>query len=55
MKLYSLSQNLYAAVEIKERTYRQTDKQAYGVTSYFKMGQFLRNVEKAIKGEDTVQ
>jgi hypothetical protein len=44
-----------AAVAIKERTYRQTDKQADGVTSYFKMGQFLRNVEKVIDGCDTVQ
>jgi hypothetical protein len=43
-----------AAVEKQERTYRQTDKQADGGTSYIKIRQFLWNLETAIAGDDTV-
>ena len=37
-----------AAVEKRERTYRQTGKQADGGTSQIKMCQFLRNVENPL-------
>jgi hypothetical protein len=43
-----------AGVEKQERTYRQTDKQADGETSYIKIRQFLWNLEMAIDCDDTV-